>query len=529
MDREVIQRRRWAILGVLIFSLLVVVLDNTILNVALKIISNAENDPVAPGLGASQSDLEWAINSYTLVFAGLLFTFGIIGDRFGRKKILMAGMIGFGLASVLCAYAGSPGQLIATRAVMGFFGAAIMPATLAVIANVFEPKEQAKAIGMWAGGVGLAVAIGPVLGGLLLDHFWWGSVFLINVPIIVIALIAMAILVPDSKNPKPGRLDPLGVVLSMAGIVVFVYGIIRGADVGWGNPQIWGTLVGGVALSALFVFWELRTDHPALDVRLFKSSRPFSASIILVAMSFFAMMGVLFFLSFYLQSVLEYSPLKAGLFLTPFALAQLIFSPMSAKLVQRFGARAVSAFGMLTIAVTFLMYQFVNQHSPAVLLLAIFFLQGMGMANVMPPATTTIMTSLPREKAGVGSSVSNTVRQVGGALGVAVLGTLLTTAYRGRMKDPLSTVVRDPSKLHSVDGSIQATKGAGQHLPALHQFYPQADAAFIHSMHVTVSVSAAVAFLAAIVALLWLPSKAGVPTAPAPAGQGRPTEAARVA
>jgi len=284
-----------------------------------------------------------------------------------------------------------------------------------------------------------------------------------------------------------------------------------------------------VALCALFVFWELRTDHPALDVRLFKSSRPFSASIILVAMSFFAMMGVLFFLSFYLQSVMGYSPLKAGLYMTPFALAQLIFSPMSAKLVQRFGARAVSAFGMLTIAVTFLMYQFVNQHSPSLLLIAIFFLQGMGMANVMPPATTTIMTSLPREKAGVGSSVSNTVRQVGGALGVAVLGTLLTTAYRGRMKDPLSTVVKDPSRLHSVDGSIQATKGAGQRLPALQHFFPQADAAFIHAMHVTVVVSAAVAFLAAIIALAWLPRRTGAPAATAAAGQGQPTEAAGVA
>ena len=333
MDRETLHRRRYAILGVLIFSLLVVVLDNTILNVALKIISQPENDPHQPGLGASQSDLEWAINSYTLVFAGLLFTFGIVGDRFGRKKILMAGMVGFGIASVLCAYAGSPGALIATRALMGFFGAAIMPATLAIIANVFEPKEQPKAIGIWAGGVGLGVAIGPVLGGLLLDHFWWGSVFLINVPIIIIALIAMSFLVPDSKNPQPGKLDPLGVVLSMAGIVVFVYGIIRGGDLGWGNPQIWGTLAGGVILSALFVFWELRTDHPALDVRLFRSSRSFSASIILVAMSFFAMMGVLFFLSFYLQSVLGYSPLKAGLYLTPFALAQLIFSPIDRKSV----------------------------------------------------------------------------------------------------------------------------------------------------------------------------------------------------
>jgi len=525
VDRETLHRRRYAILGVLIFSLLVVVLDNTILNVALKIISQPENDPHQPGLGASQSDLEWAINSYTLVFAGLLFTFGIVGDRFGRKKILMAGMIGFGIASVLCAYAGSPGALIATRALMGFFGAAIMPATLAIIANVFEPKEQPKAIGIWAGGVGLGVAIGPVLGGLLLDHFWWGSVFLINVPIIAIALIAMSFLVPDSKNPKPGKLDPLGVVLSMAGIVVFVYGIIRGGDLGWSNPQIWGTLAGGLILSALFVFWELRTDHPALDVRLFRSSRSFSASIILVAMSFFAMMGVLFFLSFYLQSVLGYSPLKAGLYLTPFALAQLIFSPMSARLVQRFGARAVSTFGMVVIGVTFLMYQAVNQTSPAWLLLLIFFLQGMGMANVMPPATTTIMTSLPREKAGVGSSVSNTVRQVGGALGVAVLGTLLTTAYRGRMEGPLKTVVPNSSALHTIDGSIQATKGAGEHIPALARFYPQADAAFIHAMHMTVTISAIVAFLAALVSLTWLPRKqAGAAAGPQ---RGKPADTSR--
>ena len=192
----------------------------------------------------------------------------------------------------------------------------------------------------------------------------------------------------------------------------------------------------------------------------------------LVGLSFFAMMGVLFFLSFYLQSVLGYSPLKAGLFLTPFALAQLIFSPLSARLVQRFGARAVSTFGMVVIGVTFLMYQAVNQTSPAWLLLLIFFLQGMGMANVMPPATTTIMTSLPREKAGVGSSVSNTVRQVGGALGVAVLGTLLTTAYRSRMEGPLKTVIPNSSTLHNIDGSIQATKGAGEHFPAAGPLLP---------------------------------------------------------
>ena len=509
MDREVIQRRRWAILGVLIFSLLVVVLDNTILNVALKIISSPKNDPVHPGLGASQSDLEWAINSYTLVFAGLLFTFGIIGDRYGRKKILMTGMVLFGIASVLCSYAASPGELIATRAFMGFAGAAIMPATLAVIANVFEPKEQAKAIGMWAGGVGLAVAIGPVLGGVLLDHFWWGSVFLINVPIIIVALIAMVILVPDSKNPNPGRLDPVGVLLSMAGIVVFVYGIIRGADVGWGSPQIWGSIAGGVLLMVAFVVWEKRSDHPALDVKLFRN-RAFSASVISVGLSFFAMMGVLFFLSFYLQAVRDFSPLKAGLYMTPFAVAQLIFSPLSATMVKKFGARAVSTTGMLIIAGTFLLFQAVSTTTAAWFLLAIFFLQGAGMANVMPPATTTIMTSLPREKAGIGSSVSNTVRQVGGALGVAILGTILTTAYRGRMDGPLTAIIPDAAARKPVSGSIQATLGAIQQHPAIVKLIPRANEAFVHSMHVAVVVSAVVALLSAGFVFAWLPGKSAV-------------------
>ncbi|HEU5429328.1 MAG TPA: MFS transporter, partial [Actinocrinis sp.] len=426
--------RRWLILGVLVFSLLVVVLDNTVLNVALKTIALPKPD----GLGASQSDLEWSINSYTLIFAGLLFTWGILADRLGRKRILMLGMVLFGVTSVLCAYAGSPGELIAARAAMGFAGAAIMPSTLAVIANVFPRHEQGKAIGVWAGSVGLAVAIGPVVGGALLDSFWWGSVFLINVPIVIIGLIAMTLIVPESRNPHPGKLDPAGVLLSMAGLVIFVYGVIHGGDTGdWGKPAVWGPLVIGVALLALFVVWERNTDHPALDVRLF-SNRPFSAAVISVALSFFAMMGSLFFLTFYLQSVRGYTPLQAGLWVLPFAAAQVIFSPLSANVVNRFGARTVSFSGLLLIAVALALYQFIGVHSAMWVYGVIAALQGTAMALVMPPATTTVMTSLPRERAGIGSSINNTVRQVGGALGVAVLGTVLTSAYRSRIEPVLT-------------------------------------------------------------------------------------------
>src|SRR5262245_36939212 len=224
--------RRWTILGVLVVSLLVVVLDNTVLNVALRTIA----DPIH-GLGASQSQLEWAINSYTLVFAGLLFTWGVLGDRSGRRRILLLGMVLFGLASLLSAYAHTPNQLIWARALMGIGGAAVMPSTLSIISNVFDPRERAKAIGMWAGAVGLAIAIGPVLGGFLLEHFWWGSVFLINVPIVALGVVLILALVPESRDPKPGHIDLLGVGLSIAGLVALVYGIIDGGEHGFGRPQ----------------------------------------------------------------------------------------------------------------------------------------------------------------------------------------------------------------------------------------------------------------------------------------------------
>ena len=227
MDGTAVHGRRWIILSVLVISLTAIVLDNTVLNIALKTISEPRT-----GLGASQSQLEWAINSYTLVFAGLLFTFGVIGDRIGRRRMLIIGMALFGVSSLLCSYAQSPDQLIWARAAMGFGGAAVMPQTLSVITNVFEPGERPRAIGIWASAVGVAIAVGPIVGGLLLDHFWWGSVFLINVPLTAVGIAAITVLVPESKSPHPGRVDILGVLLSIAGLVLLVYGIIQGGDTG---------------------------------------------------------------------------------------------------------------------------------------------------------------------------------------------------------------------------------------------------------------------------------------------------------
>ena len=503
--------RRWIILCGLVFSLLVVVLDNTVLNVALKTMSL----PKPKGLGASQSDLEWAINSYTLIFAGLLFTWGLLADRVGRKRILMLGMVLFGISSLLTAYAQSPGELIAARAAMGFSGAAIMPSTLAIIANVFPRHEQPKAIGIWSGSVGLAIAIGPIVGGALLNSFWWGSVFLINVPITAIAFVVMLVLLPESKNPKPGRLDPIGVLLEMAGLVLFVYGIIHAGDTGaWSDAGVWGSVAGGAVLLVGFVLWEMHTDHPALDVRLFRN-RSFSAAVISVALTFFAMMGGMFFFSFYLQSVRGYSPLASGVFMLPFAAAMVIFSPLSSTMVKRFGPRTVAVSGLVAIAVAMACYQFVTQSSAMWIYLLIAFFQGAAMANVMPPATTTVMHALPRQIAGVGSSVNNTVRQLGGALGVAVLGTVLTTAYRSRMQ-PLVSAVPDShltnTQVHAVSGSIEATQQAvgiavSQGNTKAAGLLQPANDSFVHAMHVTTLTGAGIMVFAAVVVALWMPRK----------------------
>jgi MFS transporter, DHA2 family, multidrug resistance protein len=504
--------RRWTILGVLVVSLLVVVLDNTVLNVALRTIA----DPVH-GLGASQSQLEWSINSYTLVFAGLLFTWGIVGDRIGRRRMLVAGMITFGLASLASAYAQTPDQLIFARALMGIGGAAVLPATLSIISNVFDPRERGKAIGIWAGSVGLGVAIGPVLGGALLEHFWWGSVFLINVPIVIFGVIAIFALVPESRDPKPGRIDYVGVLLSIVGLMALVYGIVVGGDHGFGQVSAWGSIVLGFAVLSAFIWWERRVEFPSLDVKLFRNPR-FSASVGAVGLVFFAAMGTLFFMAFYLQLVRGYSPLQSGLLYLPFAAAQLIFAPRSATYVRRFGPKVVCAVGMAVAGLAIAGLMFLGASTPIWVLCAIFFFQGLGMANVMPPATESIMASLPREKAGVGSAIGNTVRQVAGALGIAILGSILSAVYRSDISGHLNAV---PAGARDDAGnSISQTYAAASHAgPAAGPIINAANDSFITAMHYAAFGAAFAALIGFIIVVVWLPSKSAlqVPAvAPAP-------------
>ncbi|MGP8302270.1 MFS transporter [Streptomyces inhibens] len=504
---ERIHRRRWAILYTLMLSLLIVVLDNSILNVAMKTIAT----PIPAGLGATQSELEWAINSYTLVFAGLLFTSGLLGDRLGRKKVLLFGLAVFGAGSVLAAVSASPAQLIAFRAVMGLGGAFVMPATLAILMNVFEREEQPRAIGIWAGGVGLAIAIGPIAGGVLLDRFWWGSVFLINVPIVLLALVAMLILVPDSKDPSPGRMDPGGVLLSVVGLVLLVYGIIKGGQLAdFTDPQVAGAIAGGLVVLAGFVVHQKRSDHPSIDIGHFRKPA-FSAAIAAIALAFFALMGVTFFIVFYVQSVRGYSPLEAGLLILPLAVAQMIFAPRARLAVDRYGARAVCTFSMVMVAATMVGLLLLDTETPIWVMEVLFFLEGAAMAHIMPPVTVAIMQSLPLEKAGSGSALNNVFRQVGGTLGVAVLGSLLSTSYRDGIQGALERVPGVPAAArHAAGESIEATLGLADRMgPAGRPLVAAADGAFLHAIHVTAIGSAAVSLIGAVVVLAFLPGKMG--------------------
>ncbi|MFI9820749.1 MFS transporter [Streptomyces sp. NPDC052013] len=516
---EAVHRRRWAILGVLMLSLLIVVLDNSILNVAVKTIST----PAPTGLGATQSELEWAINAYTLVFAGLLFTAGLLGDRLGRKKVLLGGLAVFGIGSALAAFSGSPAELIGFRAVMGLGAAFVMPATLAVLMNVFERDEQPKAIGIWAGGVGLAIAIGPITGGLLLDHFWWGSVFLVNVPIVLLALALMLWLVPDSRDPHPGRIDPLGVVLSVAGLVLLVYGIIKGGQLAdFTDVTVLSTIGAGLAVLVAFVVFEKRSDHPSIDVTYFRN-KVFSAAIGAVALVFFALMGVTFFAVFYTQSVRGYSPLETGLLMLPLAAAQMVFAPRARLLVDRFGDKATTTAGLLLLAATLAAFAALDADTPIWLLEVVFFLMGAGMAHVMTPVSVVIMQTLPREKAGSASALSNTFRQVGGALGIAVLGSVLSTAYRTSIEDELT--VLPPGARHAAGESIEATLAFADRLGTRGEALAgSANDAFLHAMHVTALWGAGVALIGAIVTALFLPGRA-----PAPEGDEHDGELVRTA
>ncbi|MDP9364195.1 MAG: MFS transporter, partial [Chloroflexota bacterium] len=417
-------RLRWWTLGVLCLSLLIIGLDNTILNVAIPTLQRE--------FGATASELQWMVDAYVVVFAGLLLSFGALGDRFGRARALAAGLVVFGLASFAAAYAQSAGQLIAARAVMGIGGALIMPATLSILIDVFPREERGRAIALWSGVAGLGIGLGPLTGGLLLERFWWGSVFLVNVPIVAVALLAGPILVPNSRDPHPAGLDLPGAVLSIAAISALIYAVIEAPNHGWTAPVTLAAFAVALLLAVAFVLWERRTSHPMLRMDLFRHRR-FSLGAAAIAVTFFALFGVVFALTQYLQFVRGYTPLEAGVRLTPIALGVLLGAGRSHRLVAWFGSNRVITGGMLVAASALAGVAAWTADTPYWLIGSTLFVLALGLGNVMAPATDAVMGAVPDANAGVGSAMNDVTRQVAGAFGVAVVGSLINTIYADRM------------------------------------------------------------------------------------------------
>ena len=418
--------QRWRTLAVLSLSLLIIGLDNTILNVALPSLQEE--------FDASTSTLQWMVDSYLLVFAGLLLAMGTLGDRFGRKLALQTGLVLFGGASLMVLFVETSEQLIAVRAVMGIGGALIMPATLSIISNVFPREERAKAIGIWSATAAIGVGLGPLFGGLLLEWFDWRSVFLLNVPVAFIALVRGFSLVPESRDPEPGRFDFLGVVLSVTTLVSLVYGIIEAPEAGWTSASTLGFFALALALGAVFIAWELRTKDPMLNLSFFRDPR-FSVASLGLGLASFSLFGAIFAMTQFLQDALGYSALEAGAAMVPIAFGLVVGSGSSIKLTARLGTRAVMTAGLVGVAIVLssaLTWGADMSYLPIGLW---FFGMAVSMGWIMAPATHSVMGSVPEEKAGVASAMNDVTRQVAGALGTAVVGSLVTSLYTNDVGD----------------------------------------------------------------------------------------------
>ena len=428
-------RRRWAALGVLCLSLLAIVIDNTIVNVALPTLVRE--------LDADVAELQWVVDAYTLVFAGLLLVAGALGDRYGRRRMLLWGLVVFGAASGWAAFAGGVDELILARAVMGAGAAAIMPATLSLLISVFtDTRERATAIGIWAATAGLGVALGPVVGGVLLDRFSWGSIFIVNVPLVALAVAAGPRLLPESRDPVTRRVDWRGAGLSVVGLVALVWAIIEAPSKGWtAAPVLAAATLAAIALGA-FVAWQRRADEPLLDLRLFANPR-FTAASGTVMVLFFALFGFLFLSTQYLQLVLGFSPSAAGVRVLPYAAAMIVLAPLSGKLVARFGTKRVVSAGMLLFTAGLATAATVTASSGYGRIGIALLVMGAGMGLAGAPATESIMGSLPPERANIGSAVNDTTRELGGALGVAVVGSIMSSLYAPQLGGEMADAGRE--------------------------------------------------------------------------------------
>jgi EmrB/QacA subfamily drug resistance transporter len=485
---------------VLCLSLLVVVIDNTILNTALPTLARV--------LHAGTSSLQWITDAYTLCFAALLIPAGALGDRYGRRLSLLGGLAVFAVGSTAAAFSSGTSMLIAARVVMGLGAAFVMPATLSILNAVFPPKERPQAIAAWSAVAGVGIVIGPTLGGLLLTHFWWGSVFLINVPLVALAMAGVLMTVPETAEPGTHRLDLPGTLLVAGALFAIVDAIIEAPTRGWTGTTTLAEFAAGLAALGIFAWWELRIEHPLIDLRIF-TSRAFSTAAASVTVIFFALFGSLFVLTQYLQLVHGYSPLSAGVRALPFAFAMGGMSPLSPLLAKRLGTRVIIPAGMALMGGGLLDLSTAGVHTaypPVALAVAIM---GAGMGLVMAPASTTIMTTVPAHQAGAGSAINDTIREVGGALGIAIVGSLSAAVYHSRLGSVLAASHAPSHIVHVATSSVAAADIAGQRVGGLQgsELVAAAHAAFVHAMAMGIRLAAAVALVSAIAAFFALPRR----------------------
>ena len=495
--------RRWLILVVLCLSVFLVVVDNTIVNVALPTLNRH--------LGASITSLQWIVDAYSLAFAGLLLAGGGVGDRLGRKGTMQIGLVFFGIFSAFAAASHSTGTLIASRALMGIAAAFIFPASLAILTTVFpDHSERQKALGIWGAVSGIAVAFGPVVGGALLEHFWYGSIFLVNVPIVVVTLIAGQLLIPRLPRIRQHRFDVRGVVLSTAGVTSLVLAIIEGPQWGWTATGTLACFAVAAVLLTVFTLFELRTEGPLLDVRVFRIRR-FTGGAVSVSVAFFSLFGFIFLITEYFQFVKGYSTLSAGVHTLPFAVVAAIFTPLAAVVALRVGSRAVVSFGLLLMAGGLVVAAFNSEANTAYWGPIVFsmVLLALGLSAITAPTAEAVMGSVPDEQRGAAAGVNNTTRELGGTLGVAVFGSIFASSYAPKIISafrPLPIPAGPKAESHQ---SVAAALGVVHRAP--HSVQPALETIVFHAFHsgllVACLAGAGVAAAGAVAAFRLLPGR----------------------
>jgi EmrB/QacA subfamily drug resistance transporter len=452
------ENRKWWTLAAVAFGLFMIMLDNTVVNVALPSI---ERD-----LHVSISSLEWVVTAYALTFAALLITGGKLGDLFGRRRIFVVGIAIFTLSSLACGLAPSSGFLIGARAVQGVGAALMNPASLSIITATFPPRERGQAIGIWAGVSAMALAIGPLVGGLIVDNINWNWIFFINVPVGILGIIVSQLVIKESRDTAHEQsIDVPGLVTSSAGLFALTFALIEGNGHGWTSPEILGLFAAAVMLLVAFVFLERYQRLPMLDLALFRIGS-FTGSNLVAMLVSLGMFGVFFFVSLYLQNILHWTPTKAGAAFLPMTLLIIVVAPIAGKMSDRIGSRWLMGGGMTLVSISLLLYQRVGLHSTFWTLLPAMVLGGVGMAMTMSPMTAAAMSSVPVDKAGVGSGVLNSFRQLGGSLGIALMGAILASYV-----------------------SVPARS-------------PEAPQQFVNGLHAALLVAAVITFLAAVVAVV---------------------------